>query len=94
MDSLKIVIAGIGTVGSGVLKILIENKLHIERKINKKIILSAIATRNLKKIKYKLPKETKIFKDAKEILNYSDYDVLVELIGGDEGISKKIVLNA
>ena len=35
-----------------------------------------------------------MFRDAKNILELNDYDVLIELIGGDEGISKKIVFDA
>ena len=45
MDTLKIAIAGIGTVGSGLLDIIIENKSFIEKKINKKLLITAIASR-------------------------------------------------
>lgn len=93
MALLKIVIAGVGTVGTGVLNILAKNKLFIEKKINKKIIISAVASRSLNK-KIVIPNGVKIFKKAEELLNFSDYDILVELIGGDEGIAKKIIFDA
>jgi homoserine dehydrogenase len=34
------------------------------------------------------------FNNAERIIDFDNYDVLVELIGGDEGISKKIVFDA
>ena len=92
MDCLKIVIAGIGTVGNGVLMLLSKNKKKIEKKIGKKIIVSGIASR--KKIEYKGYNNTKIFSDANELKNFDDYDVLFELIGGSDGVAKEIVVDA
>ncbi len=92
MDRLKIAIAGVGTVGNGVLTLLKKNKKKIEKKIGKQIIISGIASR--KKIEYKRFKNTKIFSDADELRNFKDYDVLFELIGGSDGIAKEIVVDA
>ena len=39
-------------------------------------------------------KNYKFFKDASELLNFDDYDILIELIGGEEGVSKKLVFDA
>ena len=92
MDRLKIAIAGVGTVGNGVLTLLKKNKKKIEKKIGKQIIISGIASR--KKIEYKRFKNTKIFSDADELRNFKDYDVLFELIGGSDGVAKEIVVDA
>ena len=92
MKELKVVIAGIGTVGSGVLSILLKNNTEINKKLGKKLKIVAVASR--RKIKDKLPKNTKIFKDAKNLLTFKEYDILIELIGGDEGIAKEIVFDA
>ena len=35
-----------------------------------------------------------ILNDAKDILKLNDYDILIELIGGEEGVSKDIVFDA
>ena len=51
MDALKIAIAGTGTVGSGVLELILKNKIHIEKRINKKIFISAVTSRKKKKNK-------------------------------------------
>ncbi len=86
-NKLKIAIAGVGTVGNGLLHLLKKYK-------NKNIEVSAIASRRRLNIDEKYFKNTVLFKDAKYLLNFSDYDVLVELIGGDSGISKLIVFDA
>ena len=86
---IKIAIAGIGTVGQGLLDLLAKYKKK-EVQIN----ISAIATRRKHKIFASTYKNTKIFKDAKDLLSFNDYDILVELIGGDEGVSKEIVFDA
>ena len=86
----RIAIAGVGTVGTGVLNLLIKNK--ILEKFN--LDISHIASRrefNKKKVNLK---NTKIFNDAKELTKIDDYEILIELIGGDEGISKEIVFDA
>ena len=90
LNKTKIAIAGVGTVGSGVLELFKKNSIH--RKCD--IELTALASRkkiNLTNICFK---NFKYFKDASEFLNFDDYDILIELIGGDEGISKAIVFDA
>ena len=86
-NKLKIAIAGIGTVGSGLLDLLKKYK-------DQNIEVSAIASRKHTKLKGKYFKNTTFFKDAKYLLDFNDYDVLVELIGGDSGIAKLIVIDA
>ena len=72
MKTLKIAVAGIGTVGSGLVSLLLKNKKLIEKKIKKKIVLTALASR--KKISFsQLSNETLIFKDASDFLNYKNY---------------------
>lgn len=92
MDTLKIAIAGIGTVGSGLLELISKNKKHIEKRLNKKILITALASR--KKIKRKLDKNIILYEDAEQFNDFDDYDILVELIGGDEGVAKEIIFNA
>ena len=86
----KIAIAGIGTVGKGLLRILEvlgSNASNIE--------VTAIASRRKVNIPNKtLFKKTQVFKDAEQLLQYDNYDILVELIGGEDGVAKKIVFNA
>ncbi|MBD22894.1 MAG: homoserine dehydrogenase [Alphaproteobacteria bacterium] len=86
----RIVIAGVGTVGNGVLDLLAKNKILQ----NFRFEIPYVASRRKINIRKFHLKNTKVFRDAKSILELNDYDVLVELIGGDEGVSKKIVFDA
>jgi homoserine dehydrogenase len=86
----KIAIAGVGTVGSGVIELI--KKKSIQKKFG--IEVTAIASRRkIKKLELGSRSIT-FFNNAERIIDFDNYDVLVELIGGDEGISKKIVFDA
>ena len=86
----RIVLAGVGTVGSGVLNLLIKNQ--ILKRFNYEI--SYIASRRKINTKKFNLKNMSILNDAKDILKLNDYDILIELIGGEEGVSKDIVFDA
>ena len=86
----KIAIAGIGTVGKGLLRVL-------EFLGNDASNLEVTAVASRKKVNFPnktLFKKTTILKDAEQLLEYDNYDILVELIGGEGGVAKKIVFNA
>ena len=93
MDTLRIAIAGVGTVGSGLLELINKNKKFIQSKIEKNIKVKAIAKRKRQE-KKNIDHDTLVFNNAKDLLNFDDYDVLVELIGGDEGVAKEITFDA
>ena len=93
MDTLRIAIAGVGTVGSGLLELIDKNKKFIQSKIEKNIKVKAIAKRKRQE-KKNIDHDTLVFNNAKDFLNFDDYDVLVELIGGDEGVAKDITFDA
>tara|TARA_B100000989_G_scaffold293616_1_gene271285 strand:- start:624 stop:1907 length:1284 start_codon:yes stop_codon:yes gene_type:complete len=93
MDTLRIAIAGVGTVGSGLLDLINKNKKFIQSRIEKNIKVTAVTNRKRQRNK-NITDGTLIFKDAIEFLNFNDYDILVELIGGDEGVAKKITFDA
>ena len=93
MDPKKINIAivGFGNIGSYFYKTLIKNKKTITIKTGKIPIVKYISAKNItKKRKIKIPK----FKWIKNPLNLvfkKDVDIVVELIGGAEGMAKKLV---
>ena len=86
----KIAIAGVGTVGSGVLDLFNKNSVHKKFGIE----LTAVASRRKIDHKKLCFKNFSKFNDAKKLLEFNDYDILVELIGGDSGIAKEIVFDA
>ena len=86
----KIAIAGVGTVGSGVIKLFKKNSIQK----NFGIEITAIASRRKIKKSDLGSNGINYFNDAKKLIDFNNYDILVELIGGDEGISKTIVFDA
>ena len=88
----KIAIAGVGTVGQGLIDLIFKNNGRNKKKFN--IEISAIASRRKLKLSKKNLSNTKIFKDASSLLSFDDYDILVELIGGEDGVSKNIIFDA
>ena len=95
MDSvLKIGMAGLGTVGSGVLKILSSHSKLISSRSGRSIELKAISARSRSKNRCVslegLAWESNIIDLAKR----SDIDVFIELIGGDENPAKEAIETA
>ena len=96
MDSKKINIAivGFGNIGSYFYKTLEKNKKKILTKTGKMPFVKYISAKNInKKRKIKIPK-SKWVKNPLMIPLKKDIDVLFELIGGSEGMAKKIVFAA
>ncbi|OMH40982.1 homoserine dehydrogenase [Desulfurobacterium indicum] len=92
MDSVKVGIVGCGTVGSGVVKILLQNRDIIEERIGKKIELSMVADRDVEKVKKLGVPEKFIVNDGFKVVE-SEVDIVVELIGGTT-VAKDIVKSA
>jgi homoserine dehydrogenase len=88
---LRIGICGLGTVGSGLFNLLESNRVEIERKVGREIILSQVGCRR------DHPdcdlSSTNVTRDIFEVANNPDVDVLVELIGGTD-VAKDLVMRA
>ena len=91
---INIAIGGFGNIGSYFYKTLAKNTKLIALKTGKVPYVKFIASKNFKKKRIiKLPK-SKWIKNPLTILNDKDIDIIVELVGGSEGIAKKIVFGA
>ena len=89
-EVLKIGIAGLGTVGSETYRILIERGEFLSSRSGKKIEVTAVSAKN-KKVKRGIDLSgVQWIDDARDLCNRPDVDVVVELIGGSEGIAKEI----
>ena len=92
----KIIIAiiGFGNIGSYFYKILEKSKKEITIKTGKVPFVKYISAKNIsKKRSIKIPK-SKWFKNPMYLTSKKNIDVIVELIGGSDGIAKKIVFSA
>ena len=90
----KIMIAGLGTVGSGVVNMLEKQNKILEKKANCKIELIAVADIDKKKKRKIRLKKVRYFSDAMSMLSDVRADILVELIGGASGIALKLCKGA
>ncbi len=91
MSALKVAIAGLGTVGAGALKILHTNAAEIAARCSRPIVITAVASRDRKKDRGVPLGGVTWFDDAAAMAGEADADVVVELIGGSEGVARKTV---
>ena len=88
---LRLGIAGLGTVGVGVIKI-IQNKLSLlEARTGKQILISAVTAKSKTKDRGVDLSSYKWERDPISLANREDIDVFIELIGGHEGAAKDAV---
>jgi len=80
---MKIALLGLGTVGSGVIKLFENNKLEIERAAGEEIEIEYIFSRSLRNYHKVNLDGIKITNDISEII-HSDIEVAVETLGGIE----------
>lgn len=91
---LNIAIAGIGVVGSGVVKILEKDCELIEKKCGKRINIKYISAKNRNKDRGFDVLRYVWEDDPLAIAEKPDCDLIVELIGGEEGVAKELVSKA
>lgn len=91
---LRIGIAGLGTVGQGAISILRENAAQITARCGKSIHIVAASARDASKKRDVSLDGIRMETDAMALATAQDIDLVVELIGGDEGIAKQLVETA
>jgi len=83
MQTIRIGLIGFGTVGSGLAKTLLTQKQRIAEKVGLPIVLSRVADINIDRLPDEY-REVQLSRDAADIFNDADIDIVVELIGGIE----------
>ena len=84
MTELRVGLLGLGTIGVGVARILIEQKELISRRLGKQVRLVAAADRDLDRDRGLDLTGVRLSSDANDIVTADDVDLVVELIGGYE----------
>lgn len=91
----KVAVAGLGTVGSGVVKLLREQRDVLLKRCGRLIELTAVADLNPARAEeLNLPASVAFYRDAREMAEKADADVIIELIGGADGIAYELCLSA
>ena len=90
----NIAIVGLGNIGSYFYKTLEKNKKTIAMKTGNIPIIKYVSAKRInKKRRIKIPK-SKWIKDPIHLTTKKNIDIIVELIGGSDGIAKKLVFSA
>ncbi|MGN8019502.1 homoserine dehydrogenase [Phyllobacterium sp. 22229] len=90
-DALRVGIAGLGTVGASVLKILRDKGDMLTRQCGKEIIVTAVSARDAKRDRGVDFSSATWFDDPVALAKSNNIDVFIELIGGDEGPARAAV---
>ena len=88
---LRLGIAGLGTVGVGVIKIIQKKLSLLEARTGKQILISAVTAKSKTKDRGIDLSSYQWERDPVSLANREDIDVFIELIGGHEGAAKEAV---
>ncbi|HLJ64946.1 MAG TPA: homoserine dehydrogenase, partial [Stellaceae bacterium] len=91
---LKIAIAGLGTVGGGTLRLLQRNALLLERRGGRRLIVVAVSARDRRRDRGADLRAVRWYEDPVAMASDPDIDVVVELIGGADGVAREVVETA
>jgi len=87
---LRVGIAGLGTVGAGVVRLLAENAEMIAARAGRAITVTAVSARDRARGRGISLDHLRWYDDAVALAAGPEIDVVVELIGGSEGPAKKL----
>ena len=91
---LKIGIAGLGTVGAGVVKLLAEHNRLLALRGGRSLKLVAVSARSKAKKRDIDLSRTRWERDPLALATAGDVDVVIELIGGSGGVARRLVQTA
>jgi len=94
VQPLKIGIAGLGTVGAGVVKLMAEHNRLLSLRGGRPLKLVAVSARTRSKKRGIDLGSARWERDPLALARASDVDVVVELIGGSQGIARQLVQTA
>lgn len=93
-DVVRIGIAGLGTVGCGTLQILQNNHALVAARAGRAIQVVAVSMREIAKERPVDLSGIRVEADALALATAADIDLVVEVIGGEDGVAKALVEQA
>jgi homoserine dehydrogenase len=90
-EALRVGIAGLGTVGASVVRVLAEKADELTRQCGRPIAVAAVSARDRTRNRGISLDDVKWFDDPAALAKSADIDVFVELIGGEEGAARQSV---
>jgi homoserine dehydrogenase len=89
--ALKIAVAGLGTVGSGVLQLLERQAELVAARAGRRVIVAAVSARDRRRDRGVDLSAARWYDDPIAMAGDPDIDVVVELIGGADGVALGVV---
>jgi homoserine dehydrogenase len=93
MNPMRIGLLGLGTAGGGTYQILLRNREEIARRAGREIHVVTAAVRDLDKAKAKFGFNIRLTTDTQSVVDATDVDIVVELMGGIEP-ARSLILSA
>src|SRR5690554_2966548 len=90
-EALRVGIAGLGTVGASVARVLTDKAAELTRQCGRPIAVTAVSARSKGRDRGVDLSGAAWFDDPVDMARNADIDVFVELIGGDEGPARDSV---
>jgi homoserine dehydrogenase len=91
---LKIAVAGLGTVGGGTLQLLQRQAELLALRGGRRLVVTAVSARDRRRDRGVDLSAVRWYEDAAAMAGDPEVDVVVELIGGAEGIARQVVETA
>jgi homoserine dehydrogenase len=91
---LRIGIAGLGTVGTGTLALLEQHAPLLASRAGRSLVVNGVSARQRQRVRGVAIERYRWFDDPLAMANDPEIDVVVELIGGSEGVAKALVEKA
>lgn len=93
MKPVKVGLLGLGTVGTGVVRIVEGNQEDLSSQVGSPIVIEKIAVKNTEKERVIAVDRAKLTEDPWEVIRHPDIDVIVEVMGGIDQ-TKEYILEA
>ncbi|MGG4555334.1 homoserine dehydrogenase [Paenibacillus woosongensis] len=93
MKPVKVGLLGLGTVGTGVVRIVEGHQEDLSSQVGSPIIIEKVAVKNLEKARSIEIEQSKLTEDPWEVIRDPEIDVIVEVMGGVEA-AKEYILEA
>ena len=94
VEPLRVGVAGLGTVGASVIRLLDRQRQALAHRTGRSIIVTGVSARDVSRDRGVDIASARWFEDPVDLARSSDIDLFVELIGGDEGPARIAVETA
>jgi homoserine dehydrogenase len=91
MREIGVGLLGLGNVGAGVVRLLSDNAEAIEARLGAKLVIKAVAVRDMKKERRVQIDPSLLTTDVQSVVEREDVEIVCELIGG-ESLAREMVL--